>query len=311
MFQEIDNLISSGNFDQANKLLEKLYRNANNAQKVEVVKRFAVTAKDIPSIYKLSYRLDEAILISTAYGKWDEVLYFESEKLNCLVHKLSMMVYRQANLRLSGQVFPWLGFALESNKKEYEQLEEQAVKIDSRADNLAGKIIADLKRKNWSSTLVARVHLQLADYYSSLYLHYLQKYIHGGKVKSKLANNRFVKRWNLFLYLLYTKDERRKILEVRELSFKYSQLAVDEFIKDSDKSGTAHALYNYAIKLYTCNKFARALKALENAEKTLDKERDIFLLNQIIEYRKQVKGLNHDNRDYVEELGLARPANYG
>lgn len=310
MFQEIDNLISSGDFDQANAFLEKMYNHLNNTQKVEAVKRFAVTAKDLVRIYKLSHRLDQVILISTAYGKWDEVLYFESEKLNCLVHKLSMMVHRQANLRLSGQVFPWLGFALESNKNEYEQLEEQAVKIDSKANKLAEKIITDLKTKNWSASLVARVYLQLAEYYSSLYLHYLQKYIHGGKIKSRLANNRFVRRWNLFLYL-YAKDEKRKILEVREQSFKYSQLAVDEFIKDLDKSGTAHALYNYAIKLDTCNKFARALKALEDAEKTLDKERDIYLLNQIIEYRKQVKDQNFDNTDYVEELGLARPANYG
>jgi hypothetical protein len=310
MFQEIDNLISSGAFDQANVLLENLYRNANNAQKVEVVKRFAVTAKDIPRIYKLSHRLDEAILISTAYGKWDEVLYFESEKLNCLVHKLSMMVYRQANLRLSGQVFPWLGFALESNKNEYEQLEEQAVNIGSKANKLSEKIITDLKSKNWSASLVARVYLQLADYYSSLYLHYLQKYIRGGKIKSKIANNHFVRRWNLFLYL-YTKDERRKIFEVRELSFKYSQLAVDEFTKDLDKSGSAHALYNYAIKLCTCNKFVRALKALEEAEKSLDNERDAFLLNQIIEYRAQVKDKNRNIRDYVDELGLSRPANYG
>lgn len=310
MFQEIDNLISAGAFDDANIALEVLYKNANNVQKVEAVKRFAVTAKNISRIYKLSNRLDEAILISTAYGKWDEVIYFESEKLNCLVHELSMMVYRQANLKLSGQVFPWLGFALEANKNEYEQLEKQSIKISEKSQKLVEKIIEDLKRKNWSSSLVARIYLQLADYYSSLYLHYLQKYIRGGKIKSKLANNLFVRRWNLFLYL-YSKNERRKILDVRELSFKYSELAVKEFAKDSDKSGKAHALYNYAIKLCTCNKFSKALKALDEAENTLDKVHDSFLLNQITEYREQVKDKNRHIRDHVEELGLARPANYG
>lgn len=310
MFQEIDNLISQGAFDEADALLEDLYKNANNTLKVEAVKRFAVTAKDINRIYKLSDRLNEAILISTAYGKWDEVLYFESEKLNCLVHELSMMVYRQANLKLSGQIFPWLGFALESNKNEYEQLEEQATKIDQKAQKLAEKLIEDLTKKNRSTTLIARVYLQLADFYSNMYLHYLQKYIRGGRIKSKLAYNRFVRRWNLFLYL-YRKDERKKILEARELSFKYSQLAVDECTKDSDKSSKAHALYNYAIKLCTCNKFGRAMKALEEAEKTLDKQQDAFLLKQIIEYREQVKNKNRHIRDYVDELGLARPANYG
>ncbi len=310
MFQEIDNLISSGDFDQASVLLEKMYNNLNNTQKVEAVKRFSVTAKDLPRIYKLSHRLDEAILISTAYGKWDEVIYFESEKLNCLAHKLSMMYYRQANLKLSSQVFPWLGFALESNKNEYEYLEEQVTKIDTRAKELAERIIKDLDRKNWSAQVIARVHLQLADYYSTLYLHYLQKFMRGGKVKSKLANSSLVRRWNLFLYL-YSKYERQLILEARELSFKYAQLAVDVFVKDSDKSGTAHALYNYAIKLYTCNKLTRALKVLGDAEEALDKEKDFFLLNQIVEYRKLIKGQSHDKRDYVEELGLARPANYG
>lgn len=310
MFQEIDNLISSGDFDQANVLLEKMYNNLNNTQKVEAVKRFSVTAKDLPRIYKLSHRLDEAILISTAYGKWDEVIYFESEKLNCLAHKLSMMYYRQVNLKLSSQVFPWLGFALESNKNEYEYLEEQVTKIDTRAKELAERITKDLDRKNWSAQVIARVHLQLADYYSTLYLHYLQKFMRGGKVKSKFANSSLVRRWNLFLYL-YSKYERQMILEARELSFKYAQLAVDVFVKDSDKSATAHALYNYAIKLYTCNKFTRALKVLRDAEEALDKERDFFLLNQIVEYRKLIKGQSHDKRDYVEELGLARPANYG
>jgi hypothetical protein len=310
MFQEIDNLISSGAFDQANALLEKLYDKANNTQKVEAVKRFAVTAKDIARIYNLSHRLDEAILISTAYGKWDEVLYFESEKLNCLVHELSMIVYRQGNLKLSSQVFPWLGFALESNKNEYGKLEEQALKIDNKAKNLAEKIIGDLKGKNWSASLIARVYLQLADYYSSLYLHYLQKYIRGGKIKSKLANNRFIRQWNLFLYL-YSIDERKMILEARELSFKYSQRAVDEFVKDSDKSGEAHALYNYAIKLNTCSRFSKALSVLKEARATLDEREDSFLLDQISEYSQIVKNKNRGGRDYVEELGLANPHNYG
>lgn len=143
-----------------------------------------------------------------------------------------------------------------------------------------------------------------------MYLHYLQKYIRGGKIKSKLANNRFVRRWNLFLYL-YSTDERRKILEVRELSFVYSELAVKKFVKDSDKSSKAHALYNYAIKLCTCNKFSKALKALEEAENTLDKDLDSFLLKQISEYREQVKDKNRHIRDHVEELGLARRANFG
>lgn len=309
MFQEIDNLISQGAFSEANVLLDELYENLDNTQKVEAVKRLAVTAKDFVRLHKLSGQLDEAILISTAYGKWDEVLYFESEKLNCLVHELSMMVYRQKNLKLAENVFPWIGFALESNKTEYEQIEEASAKIDQKASDLVDKINGELSRKNWSASLVARVYLQFAEYYSSLYLHYMQKFMRGGKIKSKLANSRFVRRWNLFLYL-YTFDERKKILEARELSFKYAQLAVDEFTKDSDKSGKAHALYNYAIKLCTCNKFRKALKALKEAEDSLDANQDAFLLKQITEYREQVRDKNRNIRDYVEELGLARPNNY-
>lgn len=310
MFQEIDNLISQGAFDDANALLEKLYENVNNFQKVEAMKRFIVTAKDIARIYKLSDRLDEAILISTAYDKWSEVLYFESEKLYCLAHELSMMVYRQKNLKLAEHVFPWIGFALESNENEYAQIEKLSSKIDDETQKLSKKIIKDLKKRKWSVSLTARVYFQLADYYSTMYLHYLQKYMNGGRIKSKINNNRLVRRWNLFLYL-YSIDERRIILKMRVLSFKYAQLSIDEFTNDSDKSGRAHALYNYAIKLSTCNMFSKALKVLKEAEITLDKEQDGLLLNQIIEYREQVKGRNRNIRDYVEELGLARPANYG
>ncbi|MEX0652416.1 MAG: hypothetical protein WD153_03085 [Candidatus Paceibacterota bacterium] len=310
MFQEIDNLISRGSFDEANALLEKLYENTNDLQKVEAVKRFAVTAKDITRIYKLSERLNEVIPISTAYGKWDDVLYFESEKLNCLVHELSMMVYRQKNLRLAENVFPWIGFALEANKDEYEQIEKLSDKLDEETQNLAKKIIEDLNRKKWPAPLIARVYLQLADYYSTMYLHYLQKYMNGGRIKSKVNNNRFIRRWNLFLYL-YQSDNRKKILKMREASFKYAQLTVDEFANDSDQSGKAHALYNYAIKLNTCSKFSKALKMLEEAENTLNKSQDEFLLSQIRRYREQVKDKNRNLRDYVEELGLARPANYG
>ena len=310
MFQEIDNLIAQGAFYEANVLLERLYENANNHQKVEVIKRFMVTIKGITDTDRLLKLAEEAILISTAYGKWDEVLYFESKKLIYLTHELSMMVYRQKNLKLAENVFPWIGFALESNKEEYEYIAELSANIEEKAQKLADTIIEDLKKKDWSSSLVARIYLELADYYSTLYLHYLQKFMSGGRVKSKFANNRYVRWWNLFLFL-YTKDERKKIVESRELSFQYAQLSVDEFTKDSDKSGKAHALYNYAIKLNTCSKFSKALRVLKEAQATLDKKEDGFLLDQIIEYSQLVKNKNRGGRDYVEELGLARPSNYG
>ena len=158
---------------------------------------------------KLLLATDEGIKIATTLGLDSVRTYLIGRKAIFLTSALSWMVHRQKNLMLSSNVFGWIDFSLERDKNEYEAIIERRVTIEKEIAVLIAEVIEKTEASSdhyfRGSTFSA-----IGDFYSSIYFCYLLDFQSGGKIKSKIANMYFVRRWNL-IFFLYDKTSRQKI----------------------------------------------------------------------------------------------------
>ena len=218
---------------------------------------------------------------------------------------LSMMIYRQKNLVLSARVFGWIGFSLERDKKEYEAIIEARKELETEIDSTLAAV-AQGAECALDHNFKGHQFSTIGDAYSSKYLADKLDFQDGGKIKSKIANLYFVRRWNLDRYL-YGRDIRQKIDESRDRCIKYFERSIEEFSLAGMKSEQAHAIYNLAVKLQLFNRFRRAKQLLVKARtiaESIDQKR---LLDKITKLEVSVVDKNRNIRDYVSEMGLDMP----
>ena len=218
--------------------------------------------------------------------------------------ELSSVIYRQTNLMLSSRVFGWIGFSLERDKQEYEALEQQRKNLEQEIDTILSAVIENAEL---GSDHGFRGHQfsSIGDVYSSKFLVDKLAFQEGGKLKSKIANLNFVRRWNLDR-CLYDRKARRKIDESRDECIRYFERSIKEFELAGKKSEQAHTIYNLAAKMLLFNNFRRTKRLLAEARTIVESISEKRLLEKIEYLEKRVVGEN-EMRDYVNEMGLDMP----
>lgn len=282
-------LIAEGRHPEARKILEVI-KTQDLKVRLDVLLAFLVVLDHVTENDKLLDVATEGIELATKLGNNEVRGYLMARKSIFLLTRLSSMVYRQKNLMLSANVFEWIDFSLERDKKEYEAIVEMRKPLEKETDSL---IVAVIDRAERGIDHYFRGHLfsAIGDFYSSKYLNDMLDFQKGGKFKSKIANLYFVRRWNLDRFL-YDNDSRRKIADSKVKCVKYFERSIDEFRQGDKKSEEANAIYNLAVKMKIFYTFARAKKLLAKAKSIALELQEKPLLQKIEMLEKEVADKN-------------------
>ena len=297
-------LFSFGKYSEARRLLEEI-TTKNPSIRMNVLSTFIGVLDHVSENDKLLMVANEGIVVATNVGNATMRSYFLGKKCCFLMSELSMMMYRQKNLILAARVFEWIGFSLQRDKEEYETLSKKREQLEREIDLLLATVIREVQNHQ-DHDFKGHQFSTIGDVYSSKYLADKLDFQEGGKLKSKIANFYFVRRWNLDRYL-YRRDVRRRIDQSRDNCIRYFQMSINEFGLAGKKSEQAHAIYNLAAKMQLFNRFRYAKRLLTEAREIAESINEKRLLEKITELEVSVADKNRNIRDYVSEMGLDMP----
>lgn len=296
------NFIAQNNIDEAKKLLWPLYSSHDLSIKLDTVLSLLVVLDHVTENNKLLEITNMGIDIATKLQRDDVRAFLIGKKILFLTSQLGFMIYRQKNLTLSQNVFKWIDFSLEKDKKEYGAIARKRAEIEKEIQQLESTVTMLIK-SNTNHYFRGHIFMALGDYYSSKHLNDQLDLMEGGRVKSKIANIYYVRRWNVDK-LLYSRKNRKKIYFSKKKCVYYFEQAITEFELGGNDSEQAHAVYNLAVRLKTIFNFARARKLLPKARALAERSDEKRLLSQIDLFEKELADKNRNIRNYVEEFGL-------
>lgn len=298
--------IAENNKDQASKILWRLYQSGNQKAKLEAILSLLVVLDHFTENEKLLEITEEGLKNASMLGKGDVEAYLLTEKCNFLLTKLGFMIYRQKNLKLSANVFKWIGFSTEHEKKEFEIIVQQREEIEKEVQKLEVSVL-NLTKISKDYYFRGHIFSRLGDLYSSKFLNDQLDLMIGGKTRSKIGNIYFVRRWNLGRWFLYGSKDRKKITDDWNKCIYFFKLAISEFKSGKYGGEMAHACYNLAVKYKLAFQFSKAKKFLKQAQELAEEHNEKRLLSQITLFRKELADKNKNIRNYVEEFGLDLP----
>jgi len=299
-------LIAENNKDQASGILWRLYKSHNLKIKLDAILSLLVILDHFTENEKLLNLVEEGLKITSTLGKRDVEAYLLAEKCNFLLTKVGFMIYRQKNLKLSANVFKWIGFSTEREKKEFEAIVQQRKELEEEAQKLEADVL-NIIQNNKDHYSKGHIFSRLGDLYSSKFLNDQLDLMIGGKIRSKIGNIYFVRKWSLGKWFLYKSKDRRKIKDDWDRCVYFFKLAISEFEFGKFGGEMAHACYNLAVKYKTAYQFINAKKFLKQAQELAEKYNEKRLLAQIVLFQKELKNKNKSIRNYVEEYGLDLP----
>ncbi len=297
-------LIDQGNSEEASKLLWPLCESRNRVTRLNAIFALLVALDPITDNDKLVLLADKGIETAAHLSLSDERAYLLSRKVFYLLNQLSLLVHRLKNLTLSARVFKWIDFSLERDKEEYAVIDKRRADIEKEIVSTAA-LVEKLAEECTDHHARGRLFESIGDYYSTWFFLDCLDLQRGGRIRAKVFNLRFVRRWNL-TYFLYDRESRKKILLSKRKCFQYLERAIVEFEAASLGADVARACYNLAAKSMLTNHFVRAQRLLLKAKSLVDSN-DARLVQQIGELEQRIKERNRVTRNYVEELGLDRP----
>ncbi|MGH8653727.1 MAG: hypothetical protein ACREYE_16845 [Gammaproteobacteria bacterium] len=297
-------LIDQGNAEDAWKLLWPLCESRNRVTRLNAIFALLVALNPITENDKLVLLADKGIETAAHLGLSDERAYLLSRKVFYLLNHLSLLVHRMKNLTLSARVFKWIDFSLERDKKEYDAISKRRVDIEKEIASTA-TLVEKLAEECTDHRVRGQLFESIGDYYSTWFFLDCLDLQRGGRIRAKIFNLRFVRRWNL-TYFLYDRESRKKILVSKRMCFQYLERAVAAFEAANLRADVARACYNLAAKLMLTNHFVRAQHLLLKAKSLVDSN-DAKLVHQIGKLEQRIRERNRVTPNYVEELGLDMP----
>lgn len=255
---------------------------------------------------KLLAVTNETIKLTATMGRKDIRMYLLSKKAEFLSKDLGLLTYRQNNLKLAARIFRWIDFSLEKDKKEYEAIFAKKDKLKKEISSLESDVLAAIKSSK-NHYLLGYIFISLGEMSFHRYIFYHLDLVNGGRLKSKIMNLYFVKRWHLNTLIGFDRNARRKIREAYKTSINYFEKSIEEFKAGNLESDHARALYSLAVKYTLTYFFSKAGKYLNQARQLAEMRDEKVLLIQIDELEKRIKDKNKHPRDYVKELGLDLP----
>lgn len=304
--KEAQRLISINDVEKATPLLWELYSSNNPNTKLNAILSLLAVLDYVTDTEKILQIIKGGIKIATSMGKNDVIAFLLGRKSFFLESVLGFLIYRQKNLVLSANVFKWINFATEKEKREFEKITNKRQQIEKEIREIENTI---LRMAESSSDHYFRGHVFMAvgEIYGSRYLNDKLDLMIGGRLRSKIGNIYWVRRWRLDNLLLYRSSDRRKIVGHKRDCVRFFKLSISEFEAGGNESDMAHACYNLAVKLNMMFHFHGAARYLYQAERLARKTNEGRLLAQVLSFRSDLKNKNKNVRNYVEEFGLDLP----
>lgn len=304
--KEVQKVISIGDVERATSLLWQLYSSKNPNIKLNAILSLLAVLDYVTETEKILQIIEEGIKIATSMGKNDAVAVLLGRKSFFLESVLGFLIYRQKNLILSANVFKWVNFATEKEKKEFESITNKRQQVEKDIQEIEATILR-MAEASTDHYFKGHVFMAVGEIYGSRYLNDKLDLMIGGKLRSKIGNIYMVRRWNLDNLLLYRSSDRRKIVGHKKNCVRFLKLSISEFEAGKNESDMAYACYNLAVKLNMMFHFRSAKRYLDQAERLARKTDEGRLLTKILSFRKDLKNKNKNVRNYVEEFGLDLP----
>lgn len=298
-------LISQGREEEAEKILWTVYMSNEPMIKIDAVLALLVVLNHVTENDKLLEVANMGIEVAEKINRRDVLAFLMEKKCVFLLTELSAMIHREKNLMLSANVFKWIEFSLERDKKEYGLIKDDRKRVEKEVEELTTKVIA-MAEAATDHYFRGAIYSSIGDYYSSKYLVDQLDFMKGGKIRSRIANLYFVRRWNLDKFL-YDRDSRKKLKESWKKCVLYFEKSIVEYRAGGRTSEEAHMIYNLAVKYKIVYGFSRASKLLAQAKVLAEVQKEIRLLKRITLLEKEVADKNKHMRDYVTEMGLDMP----
>lgn len=301
---KVQALVAQGKHKKAREILETI-TSKDPSIRVDVLLTFLVVLDHVTENGQLLEVTNEGLELTNRTGNESIYSYFLGRKSIFLLSRLSTMVHREKNLVLSANVFKWIDFSLERDKKEYESILEKRKELEKEIDQA---IAATIERTDRGIDNYLRGHLfsAIGDFYSSRYLCDKLDFQKGGRIKSKIANMYFVRRWNLDKFL-YDRVGRKKLEDSKKKCFQYFERSILEFRLAGKKSEEANAIYNLAVKFKIFYHFSKVSKLLTKAKVMAEELKEKPLLDKISMLKKESADKNRHLQDRVSELSLDMP----
>jgi len=298
-------LISEGKEGEAEKILWPISASKEPMNKIDAILALLVVLDHITENDKLLEVTNAGIEATEKINRKDVLAFLMGKKCMFLLTNLSTMIHREKNLMLSANVFKWIEFSLERDKKEYDLIKEARKGVEKDVEELASKVIG-MAEAATDHYFRGAIYSSIGDYYSSKYLANQLDFMKGGKTRSRIANLFFVRRWNLDK-LLYDKGSRKKLRESWKRCVLYFEKSIAEYKAGGKTSEEAHTIYNLAVKYKITYSFGKAKKLLSKAKILAEAQKEERLLKRIALLEKEVADKNKHMRNYVEEMGLDMP----
>jgi hypothetical protein len=298
--------IASGEKGKALPILSRLRASKNLSIKLDANLALLVTLDHLTQNEELLKVTKEATEIAIVLKRTDVHAYLLSQNAQFLFTKLSQLTYQQGNLNLASRVFRWVDFSLEVDKKEFEELKKQRQLLKKEIAGLElGALTAVSQSRN--HYMNGHIFLSLGEISFARFLENQLDLYRGGKLRSKIINFHFIRRWGLDKLIGYSRIERRKLRESLDKGEYYMKIAIEEFHVGGFKADLSHALYSLAGKFALTFRFRNAKKYLKQARRLAESIEEKNLFIPIAELEKMIKDRYRHTRNYVEEQGLDLP----
>jgi len=304
--EEARNFIVLNEKQRALTLLWKLYASKNPDVKLEAGLSLLGALDQLTENRKLLEITEETTKVASRLGRKDVRAYLLSKKAIFLLADLGSLTYQRRTLKLAAEVFKWIEFSLEEDKKEYEAVIMMCNQLDRDISALIIEVL-EFAQATASHYFRGHIFMSLGEIYFSMFLNNHLDLAIGGKWRSKICNIYFVRRWKLDKLINYNRDARRKLNTSKKKCIVFFKRAISEFRLGNHESELAHTLYNFAVKFTLMFYFVKACKYLNQAKLIAGARNEMVLLNQIGELERRIKDKYRHSRNYVEEFGLDLP----
>ena len=301
-----EHAIAAGARQRALPVLWKLFVSQNCGTRLEAGLLLLVALDPLAHNEQLLQVTEAAIGLASAMRKDDVRAYLLGKKAEFLCRELSDLTYRQRNLNLAARAFQWIEFSLEADKVEFAAIAAQRSKLKHDIASLEADTLTAIQTSE-DHYMHGHLFMSLGEISFSRFMDSQLEFSSGGKLKSKIMNLYFVRRWHLNQLIGFTKGSRAKLREAQNSSVGYFLKAIEEFGAGHHKSDLAHALFALAAKFTFTYRFRKAQRYLNYAKQLAEAENVSALLTPISEIQKRIDDKYRHPRNYVEEFGLDLP----
>ena len=297
-FEQAIALLSKGRKQEAAKELWTLYTTvASKSFRLQVIVDGLVNAlhpfKDLDQLMTV---VNEGISLSEQMNKADIQAYLMAKKASLHMNEITILQYRQQNLRLHPA---WIAFATEAEEAEYRAITEKINEIEESADALLGPAL-QMANETENKRTEACVWVSTGEVNVGRYMHFKMQAMMGSVERAKWWRRlSLLRRYGLENYLFYN---LREIRELRNYiaQFTSSLLRAASLFQEIIDSEEAYSLFKLSNHLRTAFKFREARKYLKRAETVARNYNQELLLKHVEEMKKRIKSRNKDVPNYLE-----------